>query len=142
MTAAEVLNRFSSLGVSIRLADDGTLRLSRLAAERHPGLVEALRSRRDEAAFLLRDRQQVLPFKPDPGRAIPKIASTCPACLGTAFWISLALVRICERCHPPADERIVARRERTEEIPATLTQDARSHPRPDPCAPSTSEASK
>jgi hypothetical protein len=63
-------------------------------------------------------RGRVLVFEPERSdRAIPDKASACPACHGDDFWISLAMVRICERCHPPADERIVARRERK---PATL----------------------
>jgi hypothetical protein len=35
----------------------------------------------------------------------------CPACHGDAFWISLAGVRTCEKCHPPSTEKIVAKRE-------------------------------
>lgn len=58
-------------------------------------------------------RSRVLILPPDrPRRAVPADSSSCPACHGTAFWISLAMVRICERCHPATDERIVARRER------------------------------
>ena len=56
--------------------------------------------------------RRVLVLPPElPRRAIPADSSACYACGGTAFWISLAAVRICERCHPPADERIVAHRE-------------------------------
>lgn len=111
MTAAEVLGRFSALGVPVRLANDGTFRLRRRDAERHPGLVEELRSRRREAAEILRDGSRVVAFRPDPDRALPARLTVCPACHGSNFWISLALIRICERCHPPADERLVARRE-------------------------------
>ena len=77
--------------------------------------------------------RRVLVLPPElPRRAIPADSSVCPACRGTAFWISLALVRICERCHPPADEKIVARRERS---PATSPQVATNATGPDSAIP-------
>jgi hypothetical protein len=53
VTAAEVLERLSSLGVTVRLAEDGTLRLPRRDAVRHPDLVEELRTHRAEAVEVL-----------------------------------------------------------------------------------------
>ncbi len=35
----------------------------------------------------------------------------CPVCSGGRFWISRAGSRICEACHPPESESLVARRE-------------------------------
>jgi hypothetical protein len=77
---------------------------------------------------------RVLVLPPElPRRAVPADSSTCPACHGSAFWISLAQVRICERCHPPADARIVARREGAR---ATTAQDGRTAEGPDRGTPS------
>lgn len=79
--------------------------------------------------------RRVLVLPPElPRRAIPADSSTCYTCDGTAFWISLAGVRICERCHPPAYEKIVARRERgaatSPQVTRTVTPPAPSIPSP------------
>lgn len=92
-----------------------------------------------EALAVLRARPRVLPLPPElPRRAIPADSSSCYTCRGTAFWISLAGVRICERCHPPAYEKIVARRERgapmSPQDARTATGPARSIP-PETCPP-------
>jgi hypothetical protein len=51
---AEVLAALSACGVAVRLASDGTIRLPRVAAERHPDLVAELKTHRVEAVSLLR----------------------------------------------------------------------------------------
>lgn len=76
------------------------------------GATEVLRPPRNVETPIATPERRVFVLPPNrPRRAVPLDASACPACGGVAFWISLALVRICERCHPPADPRIVARRE-------------------------------
>lgn len=54
MRTAEVLAALSARGVPVRLANDGTIRLPRAAAERHPDLVAELKAHRVEAVVLLR----------------------------------------------------------------------------------------
>ena len=57
MKTVEVLAALSAHGVQVRLADDGTIRLPREAAERHPDLIAELKTHRAEAAVLLGDRR-------------------------------------------------------------------------------------
>lgn len=40
-----------------------------------------------------------------------RLPRPCPVCGGGRFWVSRAGSRICETCHPPAAESLVARRE-------------------------------
>ena len=115
MTPAEALSRLEEVGGRIEVLPNG-----RAEVVLPPGpfpdeealLAELRANRKVTLALVLGRKGAVLPFQPDPRRAVPEGATRCAACNGTDFWISLALVRICARCHPPADERLVASRER------------------------------
>lgn len=54
MTAPEILAGFTAAGVPLRLAEDGTIRLRRVAAEAHPELMAELKAHKAEAAAILR----------------------------------------------------------------------------------------
>jgi hypothetical protein len=113
MTGAEALSRLEARGAQIVLLPSGGLDVTAPTAPDTEALLDELAAHKPEAVAVLLDRRRVVTLPPDrPRRAVPADASACPACQGTTFWISLAGVRVCERCHPPADERIVARRER------------------------------
>jgi hypothetical protein len=113
VTGTEALSALEERGARVVLLPGGALDVTAPAGPETEALLDELAAHKPEAVALLRDRRRVITFPPDPPRrAVPANASACPACQGTTFWISLAGVRVCERCHPPVDERIVARRER------------------------------
>jgi hypothetical protein len=56
MTGGEALAHLAAAGVSVRLGEDGTLRLPRTAGERFPELLQVIREHRDEALEVLRSR--------------------------------------------------------------------------------------
>jgi len=112
MTGPEAIAALEGIGARLALRPDGLIDVVAPERPELDPLLDELRQHRAEAIAVLRARENVLPLPPErPRRAIPADSSSCPACHGTTFWISLAMVRICERCHPPADPRIVARRE-------------------------------
>lgn len=127
MTPAEAVATIVRGGGRLVLAPGGETAEILLPDPTSPAIesaVDEARRHRAEVLTLLRSRENVVVLPPDrPRRAVPADASVCPACGGTDFWISLALVWVCERCHPPASEKIVARREK---CLATLPQVART----------------
>lgn len=54
----------------------------------------------------------------------------CAMCRGTAFWVSVHGQTVCERCHPPADEALVARRFRADELDKAGKPDKPDHTAP------------
>ncbi|HQR44591.1 MAG TPA: hypothetical protein PLB02_04120 [Thermoanaerobaculia bacterium] len=124
MTGAEALRRLEERGARVILRPDGALDVTAPAGPESEALLDELAAGKPDAVAVLLARSNVRPLPPDrPRKAVPPEASACPACGGPAFWISLALIRVCERCHPPASERLVARREK---LSPTLPQEARS----------------
>ncbi len=51
----------------------------------------------------------------------------CPMCRGKEFWVSVYGKVICEKCHPPADESIVARRIHSERPEQLAHPDQHAH---------------
>jgi hypothetical protein len=113
LTGAEALSRLEARGAHVILLPDGKIDVTAPAGPETETLLEELAAHKPEAVAVILGRRRVVTLPLDrPRRAVSPDAVSCPACYGTDFWISLAGVRVCERCHPPADERIVARRER------------------------------
>jgi hypothetical protein len=134
VTGAEALSALEARGARVLLLPSGALDVTAPAGPETEVLLDELAAHKPEAVVVLRSRENVVPLSPDrPRRAVPTEASCCPTCQGTDFWISLAMVRICERCHPPASEKIVAQRGKS---PATSLQAARSPEDPAPAIPS------
>ena len=94
MTARALVEQFCARGV-VLVADGNRLRC-RPRAALSPDDLAALSSRKSEILAELRSRE------------LRDCGLICFSCKESRFWLSIHGVAVCARCHPPADEKLVA----------------------------------
>jgi hypothetical protein len=88
-TAERILERVFEAGARISV-EGGNLKIKARPSMIAP-FVEELKSHKAEIIRLLTP-------KPEPARQL-----VCYSCRGKDFWLSVHGVKVCRKCHPPAD---------------------------------------